>query len=348
MPRQVEDPSFPILDLLMDSMLQSTTTFLVGFYKPFLQFAEGTIRLSWPFILTMLVVGYGCFLMQRAASESAGPRAFVKYLRIREVFLHRSSLVDYRYLLLNGGLKALLVSPLLLSSLAVSKVVLLALTVTAGASEATGSPGLPLLVLYSLIVLLAVDLGNYWSHRFHHEIPILWQLHKVHHSAEVLNPATALRIHPMETLMNALFATTLSGIVLGVFSYFWTDVSTAKLFGLNVFVLLTNLISGNLRHSHIWLSFGLRLEHILSSPAQHQIHHSDNPVHFNRNYAVHFSVWDWAFGTLYTTTPRPEPLTFGLGEDGRQFDSVVALWTRPVANIAQQFIRRRRAKTGQV
>ena len=91
MPRQVEDPSFPILDLLMDSMLQSTTTFLVGFYKPFLQFAEGTIRLSWPFILTMLVVGYGCFLMQRAASESAGPRAFVKYLRIREVFLHRSS-----------------------------------------------------------------------------------------------------------------------------------------------------------------------------------------------------------------------------------------------------------------
>ncbi len=340
MPIIPEDAPLSLITTFPDSVEQFIVTFLVGSFKPILLFADGAIRFSWPFLLTMLLVGYACFLYQRDPGERAGIRNFLKYLRLRDVWLHRSSLLDYRYLLLNAGLKAVLVTPLLLSSVAISHGILLVFTAIAGPPIAA-TPTMPLLVGYSLCVVLAADLGNYWSHRFHHEIPMLWQLHKVHHSAEVLNPATALRIHPLESLINASFTITLSGLVLGVFSYFWNDVETTKLLGLNVIVLFTNLVSGNLRHSHIWFSYGRALEHIVSSPAQHQIHHSDNPAHFNRNYAVHFSLWDWVFGSLYTTTPQPEALNFGLGEEGRPFNSVFALWTHPLATIAGRFFRRR-------
>ncbi|MDA0663410.1 MAG: hypothetical protein O3B08_11320 [Proteobacteria bacterium] len=88
------------------------------------------------------------------------------------------------------------------------------------------------------------------------------------------------------------------------------------------------------------------LEHVVSSPAQHQIHHSDNPIHFDKNYAVHFSLWDWVFGSIYTTTPRPEALNFGLGDEGRAFNSVIALWTQPLLDIAGRF-RGRRTQSGQ-
>jgi sterol desaturase/sphingolipid hydroxylase (fatty acid hydroxylase superfamily) len=340
-----EDAPFTLIRSLADTAEQSCVDFLVGALKPFVQFADGAIRLSWPFLLTMLLVAYGCFLYQRPHGEGAGMRNFLKYLQFRNVWLHRSSLLDYRYLLLNGGLKAVLIAPLLISSVTVSHGILLLLTAISG-PPVLATPTLPLLVAYSLCVVLAMDLGNYWSHRFHHEIPLLWQLHKVHHSAEVLNPVTALRIHPLESLMNAFFATTLSGVVMGVFAYFWNDVATAKLLGLNVILLFTNVVSGNLRHSHVWFSYGLVLEHVVSSPAQHQIHHSDNPIHFDKNYAVHFSLWDWVFGSLYTTTPRPEALNFGLGDEGRAFNSVIALWTRPLLDIAGRF-RGRRTQSGQ-
>ena len=37
-----------------------------------------------------------------------------------------------------------------------------------------------------------------------HKIPILWEFHKIHHSATSLNPITQYRLHPLELLINTL------------------------------------------------------------------------------------------------------------------------------------------------
>jgi hypothetical protein len=57
---------------------------------------------------------------------------------------------------------------------------------------------------------------------------------------------------------------------------------------------------------------------VLNSPAQHQIHHSDAPRHFNKNFGINLSVWDWMFGTLYVTQSKPEAIRFGTGEADHQ------------------------------
>ena len=37
------------------------------------------------------------------------------------------------------------------------------------------------------------DFAATWAHYLQHRVPILWELHKVHHSAEVMTPITSGR-----------------------------------------------------------------------------------------------------------------------------------------------------------
>ena len=53
------------------------------------------------------------------------------------------------------------------------------------------------------------------------------------------------------------------------------------------------------------------LGRIFVSPAHHQVHHSGNPKHFNKNFGSCLALWDWMFGTLYVPEKEREPLSFG-------------------------------------
>ena len=77
------------------------------------------------------------------------------------------------------------------------------------------------------------------------------------------------------------------------------------------------MLGANLRHSHLWFSYGRFLEHIFISPAQHQIHHSNDKMHYETNYGVVLSVWDWAFGSLYIASTKSQRLSFGLDEQSK-------------------------------
>ena len=55
----------------------------------------------------------------------------------------------------------------------------------------------------------------------------------------------------------------------------------------------------HLQHSHMWIAFRGVLGRIFVSPAHHQVHHSGNPKHFNKNFGSCLALWDWMFGTLY-------------------------------------------------
>lgn len=58
--------------------------------------------------------------------------------------------------------------------------------------------------LQALEAILVAEFCGYWSHRLMHETPLLWRLHKVHHSSERLDWLAAARFHPLESVWNKL------------------------------------------------------------------------------------------------------------------------------------------------
>ncbi|MED5290635.1 MAG: sterol desaturase family protein, partial [Candidatus Thermoplasmatota archaeon] len=47
-----------------------------------------------------------------------------------------------------------------------------------------------------IVGILLFDALVYWTHRFYHEIPVLWKFHAIHHSTEHLDWASGFRGHP--------------------------------------------------------------------------------------------------------------------------------------------------------
>ena len=165
-----------------------------------------------------------------------------------------------------------------------------------------------------LLLFMASDLVGYMIHRWHHENHIIWPFHAVHHSAEVMTPLTAYRIHPAYQLVSRFFRGAAIGIAQGiVVGFVSAEISITALVLSNVGYTVFNLLGSNLRHSHIWLSYGRVLDHIFVSPALHQIHHSIAPEHHNKNYGEVLAIWDWMFGTLYVPKTH-EKLEYGLSD----------------------------------
>jgi len=94
--------------------------------------------------------------------------------------------------------------------------------------------------------------------------------------------------------------------------------------GVDVVGFALAALGGNLRHSHVWLSYGPWLERWFISPAQHQIHHSRDPRDHDRNFGAGLAVWDWVFGSLSLAGPRRR-LRFGLAAQNHGPDLASAL-----------------------
>ncbi len=169
-------------------------------------------------------------------------------------------------------------------------------------------------VALAFLFWLPSDFALYWMHRFYHRWSVIWPLHAVHHSAEVMTPFTTYRQHPLSLVLTdagvAVFVGLCQGLLLGAVS---EDLAMAEIAGINLFIVLANAGLAALHHSHVWLSYGPVLERIVISPAQHQIHHSTDPAHYGRNLGNSLALWDWMFGTLYVIRGA-KPLTFGLTE----------------------------------
>lgn len=239
---------------------------------------------------------------------------FLKWLLPRQVFLHRSNLVDLKLFLANRAMSVAGVFGPVLFSPVVAFYVVSSLHDPGIAGSQTAQTGWIASAAATVIIVVSTDFCKYWSHRLHHETRFLWPFHAVHHSAEVLTPLTLARTHPMETVVRNLIISVLVGVVQGVLLLALVgQVDLVTIGGANVLYFVFNMAGANLRHSHIWLSYGRVMEHIFISPAQHQVHHSIAVEHHNRNYGSMFAVWDWAFGTLYISE-KPEELTFGVSD----------------------------------
>ncbi len=275
--------------------------------------------------LTLALVGWAVWHRREE------PGGFLRFLFPARIWRHPSTRDDAVLTAIN-----LVLSPLS-AMLAVATGGWLAHLTSVAVSGATGwnpSFAWDLWSIAGLTLALALvsDFATYVVHRLHHTVPWLWEFHKVHHSAEVLSPLTIFRKHPVFDLCSRMLKALLVGPLMGlVFALFAGPVGIWTAMGTNAVYAAFHLGGAGLRHSHVWLSYGRVLEHVLISPAQHQIHHSREPRHWDRNFGQMFALWDWMFGSLYVPRGRER---FRLGLDdapSRDFGGVRGGLLRPFA-----------------
>src|SRR6185503_10340022 len=183
----------------------------------------------------------------------------------------------------------------------------------------TASAGIGVKIAYTIFFFVAYDFGRFVAHSLLHDVRILWEFHKVHHSAEVLTPMTTFRAHPIDLAVMYWVPTVTTGVVTWLFHRFVdAGIGFYTFLGLHIVMWLGNLI-GNLRHWQVWLSYGQTLNRWLISPAHHQLHHSAEPRHWGCNRGFELAIWDRLYGTLYVPSNQPETFRMGLGDgtDGK-------------------------------
>lgn len=297
-------------------------------------FTDPTSRYFWLYCATGLLIA--AFVYKRHKEV----KSFRETLTDPEVWTSKSAINDYIILVITPMMRLTILSWAAINWVHVKTFVVSFLTSVGVSGTVNDSTAVTLGVVLTVTLFVVDDFLRWLVHFTFHRVPELWEFHKVHHSAEVLNFATAERHHPVEVLITAAVLTTAYGIVNGVFiALFGEHVTVTTVAGANVFLFAFNLAGGALRHSPFWISFGPSVERWVISPAMHQIHHSDKPEHFDRNMGGSLAVWDRMFGTLHIPRGR-EIEGFGIGEETRDFRSLEVIMVRPFTACAQLLRRR--------
>lgn len=322
---------------MIESMIEALLEALRSVARePGQQFAAADARTFAPFLVTSVIIAAVIAVAVRS-------RAPLRALLSPRVWWHPSSRMDARLVLTNAFLTPLLIAPILLSAMAVAVFVFGRLTALLGPAGPSSLPSWAIVILYSVTLFVAWDGSRYLVHRLLHEVPALWELHKVHHSAERLTPLTVARVHPIESLLYSLRGVLVTGVLAGVFFYLFADRALQwTLLGTSGIGLMFNALGANLRHSHVWLSYGPAVERVLMSPAQHQLHHSIEPRD-RGNYGSALSIWDWLGGSLRLAGRRRE-LEVGLPPDELNHDphSAASAVTGPLVAVARRAVHRNR------
>jgi CelD/BcsL family acetyltransferase involved in cellulose biosynthesis/sterol desaturase/sphingolipid hydroxylase (fatty acid hydroxylase superfamily) len=292
-------------------------------------------------LLFATVLGASVAMFIAAHPGQRDPRAWLRYAFPREVLSHPSARADFLFWITRR-----LVMPLLMLPPTAAVIALVGWGVHEALSALPGLGGIEpgpagpwTIVAFTVSALIAYDLSYYLYHFAQHRFPFMWELHKVHHSAEVLVGITKDRVHPLDEAMNRLWDGLVVGTLYGVWLLVAVDPVEATILGVNVYVLRNILMMDVVRHTHLKVSFG-PLNAVVLPPHWHQLHHSTDPRHYDRNFGLMFSVWDRLFGTL--AVPRPgESFTFGLGErEGREYQSLYGLYVLPVRRMVAVLLGR--------
>lgn len=286
-------------------------------------------RTYWVFILASCIVAAILWRPERHLALTARERLWSK-----ETWLSRSAINDYGLIMINAALLAVLVPAIWPDFSALTAAMQHGFAHILPAASNNMSFTAP--VLLALTLFLVDDLIRYGVHYAEHRVPLLWQFHKVHHSATVLNFMTAERHHPIAILYTNLVMMTGVALVNGFFIVvFGNHLTMATILGGNLFWVIANLLGSAFRHSPVWISFGPKLERWLISPAQHQIHHSEDVRHWDKNMGGTLAVWDRMFGTLYVTSKERERITFGIGAETENHASLAGIYVRPLIDAVR-------------
>ncbi|MDE1467263.1 sterol desaturase family protein [Aurantiacibacter sp. D1-12] len=172
--------------------------------------------------------------------------------------------------------------------------------------------------LVFVVTLLALDFALWLQHVVTHRIPLLWRMHRVHHSDIDFDVSTAARFHPFEIVLSMVWkvcvviALGAPALVVAVFEV-----------GFAVATLIT--------HSNLALPPRLdrAVRTLLVTPTMHRIHHSPRVTETNSNYGTALSLWDRLFDTYTAEASQPQrQMEIGLEEwrDTRTAQLGFSLW----------------------
>jgi sterol desaturase/sphingolipid hydroxylase (fatty acid hydroxylase superfamily) len=284
-------------------------------------------RTHYYYLISSLLLAYYIYKQQKRKAS------FLNYVLNKKIWFGNSAKVDYLFILFNSFVKILLIFPFLIYGLKFSFHTNSILVSNLGINEYSLSTS-ETLVYYTIAITVFGDFFTYLVHLLFHKIPFLWEFHKTHHSATTLSPLTLHRIHPIELIANNMVSMFTFGLITGLFDYLSNNqISLWSFVGVNVFTFIFNVYGANLRHSHVKLKYFNFLEYFIISPMQHQVHHSDNPEHYDKNLGSKFAVWDWLFGTLIKSN-EVHKITYGLGNnDNKNYSSFTSNFLNPFKSI---------------
>lgn len=178
-----------------------------------------------------------------------------------------------------------------------------------------------------IAAILLLDMLIYWQHRLMHAVPLLWRLHRMHHSDLAFDVSTAVRFHPLEIGLSMLIkmaAVLLLGADPGAVILFEVILSSASLF------------------EHANLRLTKRLDNVLRclivTPDMHRVHHSVHQLETDSNFGFSLSVWDRLFGS-YRAQPQDghDAMQIGLHEFRQHQDQGFSqLMLQPFRQVSPQ------------
>lgn len=140
-----------------------------------------------------------------------------------------------------------------------------------------------------ILSFLFLDFINYIQHVLHHKLPVLWRLHRLHHSDRHMDSLTTFLHHPLEMVSGFLFT-----------------ISFAVIFDVPVIVMTTYALIVGLHSPFTHFrkmipdSIEKYLKFIFVTPNFHRVHHSLDMKEGNSNFGGVFVFWDYLFGTACT------------------------------------------------
>jgi sterol desaturase/sphingolipid hydroxylase (fatty acid hydroxylase superfamily) len=243
-------------------------------------------------------------------------RTLIRALFPKSIVLSRSTLTDVGYLYFNIFVFGIVFGWAPLSYEMLSRTIVDQLTALFGPMPPAPLPALVSRTIITVMLFLAYELGYWLNHYLSHRIPFLWEFHKVHYTATVLTPVTNFRVHPVYMCIFFNILAIFTGLASGLGEYLLGG--TTHQYGLsenNIILVFFIYVYVHLQHSQVWIAFTGWLGRLFMSPAHHQIHHSSNPAHFNKNLGSCLALWDWMFGTLHVPSAEREVAAFGVEAD---------------------------------
>jgi sterol desaturase/sphingolipid hydroxylase (fatty acid hydroxylase superfamily) len=233
----------------------------------------------------LIAVSILCFLLERLTPWRKSQKVF------RKGFLQ-----DLFWLVFNGHFLGVLLAMVTGKTVQVFNTFLfkLGLPVPESLALLANAP----LWLQFIIFFVLKDFVEWNIHRLLHNVPWLWEFHKLHHSIEELDWIGNFRFHWGEVVVYKTLSY-LPLVILGVDGY------------VILAIAVVNTLMQDINHANLSIDWG-PFKYVLNSPRMHVWHH-DIELHGKggQNFGIVLSLWDWLFGTVFWPKAQKEPNTLG-------------------------------------
>ena len=156
-------------------------------------------------------------------------------------------------------------------------------------------------VVVSIVIL---DLVIFGQHVLFHRVPLLWRLHRVHHTDPDFDVTTGVRFHPIEIILSMLIKFAAVAAI------------GAPAVAVLAFEVLLNA-SSMFNHGNVRLPRRLErtVRRLIVTPEMHRVHHSVLRHETDSNFGFNLSLWDRLFGT-YRGSPEAGHEEMKIGVSG--------------------------------